>query len=254
MSFLFLIEKAFPAIQKARFGLDLGCGDGQVMALLRSHMPDDLVLTGIDIDPMETELAEQTGLYDKVLCSSASAIPLPEESQDFIVSNSVLEHIQPIGDVLKEASRVLKKEGLFIATVPSVSFHDCLKGAWLPHISKEKYNKAIDKRLAHFYYWSAKEWGAHLEKVGIAVEHCLPYLTEKQVQRWEFLSRLTGGLLYNLQGKKERPITIQRTMGMRRGVKIPSFLAKMMAWLCTVGLSNGVSEKHGCVLVIGKKV
>lgn len=249
----FLIDKAFPLLKNARHCLDLGCGDGQIMALLRGALPDDLVLTGIDIDPLETKLAKQTNLYHEVHCTGGNSLPLEDASQDFMISNSVLEHVAPIHEVLGESSRVLKQEGLFIATVPSDQFHACLNGSWLPNVSKEKYNKHIDKRLAHLRYWSEDEWTKALGKVGIELTHCLPYLSKQETQRWEFISRLTGGLFYALRGGKSQPITIQRSMGMRQGGKMPSWIASLIARACVVGLCEGNNAEYGCVLVIGRK-
>ncbi len=250
----FLLEKALPLLARSKEGLDLGCGDGQIMKLLRPFFPKDMKLNGIDIDEAEIKLAKQTQLYNHVYCTSGTDLPLEEGSQDFVISNSVLEHVDPIHQVLDESARVLKKDGLFIATVPSDSFHDCLNGSWLPHISKEKYNNVIDRRLAHLRYWNEKEWRASLETAGIRLTHCLPYLTEKETQRWELLSRLTGGLLYTLRGSQQRPIIIQRSMGMRQGQKLPKWIAYLISKICLLALSKKVGNKHGCVLVIGRKI
>lgn len=249
----FLIEKAFPLLTDVHNCLDLGCGDGQVMALLKPHLPSSLIVTGVDVDPMETRLAKQTHLYSEVHCVGGDTIPLPDACQDAVISNSVLEHVKPIDDVLAEASRVLKENGLFIATVPSATFHDCLNGSWLPHVSKEDYNKTIDKRLAHLRYWSQTEWRDALDKTGIKLLHFTPYLSAKETHRWELLSRLTGGLLYALMGKKKQPISIQRSMGMRKGNKLPVWIADKIARLCAYGLKEEGAEMHSCVLVIGRK-
>jgi ubiquinone/menaquinone biosynthesis C-methylase UbiE len=86
------------------------------MATLRPFLPEDAILTGLDPDPAETELAIGRGLYANVVTAGAERTPLADSSVDAIITNSVLEHIELIDQVLAECRRVLRPGGLFVAT------------------------------------------------------------------------------------------------------------------------------------------
>ena len=61
------------------------------------------------------------GNYQNVdFITSLYNLPLRDSSVDFLMSNSVLEHVEFPDKVLDEATRVLKKNGLFYLCVPSV--------------------------------------------------------------------------------------------------------------------------------------
>ena len=81
--------------------LDLGCGDGKLTSILLEAMHfSPSVLVGVDIDQQETAIASSLGLYQKIYTTPANNIPEPDASFDFVFSNSVLEHIPNIHDVL----------------------------------------------------------------------------------------------------------------------------------------------------------
>ena len=200
-------------------GLDLGCGDGKLTAILDEMCGDaaDRTWVGVDIDPDETALARSMGLYARVHTGSADRIDEPDESFDFAFSNSVLEHVEPIQAVLREASRVLKRGGRFIATVPGPGFHDCLAGGGASPAGRAAYLRETDARCAHLRYWSQAEWRAELAAAGLELAIARPYLTERQVRRWETLATWTGGLAYRVFGKTRRPIEVQRLFRMPAG-------------------------------------
>lgn len=205
-----LADRGIPAGR----GLDLGCGDGILTDVLLDEVGQrDLV--GIDLDPLETTAARRYPFYSAVHTCSADAIPEPAASFDFVVSNSVLEHVPPLEGAIAEVARLLKKGGRFFFTVPGPAFHDNLAGSVLPWVSRERYLTELDARLAHFHYLSPDDWRQLLARHGLVLDHCDGYLTRAQTRRWEILSKMTGGLLYTLFGKARRPIEIQRTLGAR---------------------------------------
>src|SRR5262245_31947180 len=134
-------------------GLDLGCGDGQLTALLCRRLGARR-LVGIDIDAQETRLARQSTLYESVHTCPADHIPEPSGSFDFVLSVSVLEHIPNIEEVLREVRRLLKPNGLLIVSVPACGFHACLRGPLITRTSRIGYLRDLDQRLAHLRYWS----------------------------------------------------------------------------------------------------
>jgi SAM-dependent methyltransferase len=219
-------------------GLDLGCGDGLLtMILLEETGPRDIV--GVDPDPAETARARELGIYAAVHTCGGADVPEPDSSFDWILSNSVLEHIDVIEPVLGEVARLLRPGGEFIFTVPGPGFHACLRGPVLPGSSREAYLQHLDERLAHRRYWGPDEWGPALASHDLRITNTVTYLDARSVRRWESISRMTAGVLYGLGGRRARPIEIQRKLGMRRsGARMPLPLARSLATVFAAGLER----------------
>jgi len=232
-------------------GLDLGCGDGHLMAILTGHA-GRRELAGLDIDPRETAIAQARNIYGVVVSAPADNLPFRDCQFDFIFSNSVLEHIGNIEGVLKEVARVLRPSGRFLFTVPGENFHRCLRGPWLWG-DRELYLRETDARCSHLRYWSARQWSEELRKVGLTQIHQHEYLTLAQVQRWESIVRFTSGPLYRLLGSRKKPVEIQRQMRIRSlRVRLPRVLASLSAGVMNLGFHPDRSY-YGCLLVEATK-
>jgi len=237
-------------------GLDLGCGDGRLTRVVL-HRVGPREVVGIDPDPAEIALAARLGFYKQLHTVPGDRMPVADATFDWVFSNSVLEHIDPIDGVLQEVGRVLRPGGVFLFTVPADGFHQCLRGALLPWIPRQSYLRKLDARLAHKRYWSEADWGAHLRPVGLEIETATPYLTRREVRRWETISRLTAGVLYALARQRMQPIEIQRTLRLRGSPsRMPSMAARALARLLTIDLpSDGVRPggPSGCLMVRARK-
>lgn len=231
-------------------GLDLGCGDGHLMAIILRHVgPRDL--SGIDVDPSETVLAARREVYREVVTAAADRMVFPDRSFEFVFSNSVLEHIENIDGTLSEVARVLRPGGRFLFTVPGPDFHACLRGPRFG--SHDAYLQAIDARCAHLRYWNSLQWAEHLELAGLKMIHHHAYLTRAQTQRWQQLARYTSGILYFLVGRTRQPIAIQRGLGIRSTrFRLPKVIASAIATVIGSGADkNGPS--FGCLLIEAQK-
>ncbi len=243
-------------------GLDLGCGDGKLTEILLSQTgPRRLV--GVDPDPLECQAAERFAFYEAVHAVSAAEVPEADASFDFVLSNSVLEHIPDLESIIQEVGRLLKPGGQFLFTVPGPAFHRNLAGSVLPHVSRSTYLEQLDRRLAHFHYLSAEQWGAMCERAGLMVDAAHGYLDGAETRRWETLSRMTGGLLYALAGRHARPIEIQRKLGARalqNALSLPRPAARALARGVSMGIEDRgpahrwvAAEKASCLLVMGRR-
>ena len=247
------------------FGLDVGCGDGTIVKVLRRHGAGNWQLVGVDPDPRETRAAIASGEYVRVHTASAAEVPEPDASFDFAFSNSVLEHIPDLPAVLREVARVLKPGAPLIATVPSARFNDCLAGpgvlAPLLGRRRHEYLEAIDHRLAHVNLWSAEKWGAELAAAGLELVEAEPYMSVRDVRRWERLSNWTGGLLYGLAGRRRRPIEISRAMDITTGSSRADVLGRVTIPLVRRSLrdyepSAGAAPEDpafGCLLLVARR-
>jgi SAM-dependent methyltransferase len=102
--------------------LDLGCGDGTVLEYLLDYGYD---LYGYDFPECSAALKKRLGTYfgasyDKHLriTEDKRSIPFDDGSFDVIYANQVFEHIRFLGSILQECTRVLKPNGVLLATFP----------------------------------------------------------------------------------------------------------------------------------------
>jgi 2-polyprenyl-6-hydroxyphenyl methylase/3-demethylubiquinone-9 3-methyltransferase len=92
--------------------LDVGCGGGFLSNLLASS---GFQVTGIDLSNESLEIAKQQDKTKSAnyLFADATALPFEDASFDVVCALDLLEHVENPQAVIKEASRVLKKDGLF---------------------------------------------------------------------------------------------------------------------------------------------
>lgn len=209
---------------------------------------------GIDPDPAEVAQARTLGIYSSLHVAEGDAVPEPDGSFEWVLSNSVLEHIPDVDPVLKEVGRLLQPDGKFIFTVPGPDFHELMRGPLIGG-SRQRYLDRLDARVAHCRYWGRAQWKAALEPHGMRVQSTSGYFTRSEVRRWESISRMTAGVLYTMAGRRRQPIDIQRRLGMRKpGTKMPSLVARSTAALVSIGLDGDPrSTSFGCLLVIAAK-
>jgi len=101
--------------------LDLACGSGVLLDLCHRRNPGALSLTGVDMS------AEELALARRRLARDASATLheglaqdmafLPDAGMDLVLCHWALTLMDPVGPVLREASRVLRPGGTFAAVV-----------------------------------------------------------------------------------------------------------------------------------------
>lgn len=122
--------------------LDIGGYDGFVSYKLKNVFTN-LDITVVDIDNPGLNIAKKQGL--KTLYASALELPIKDNRVDVVLCLDLIEHVKEDDKLLKEISRVLKKDGRVILTTP---MHN---GVSFPFLSKEKIEVTI------------REWG-HLRK------------------------------------------------------------------------------------------
>jgi SAM-dependent methyltransferase len=247
-------------------GIDVGCGDGTIVEVIRSHRTADWRLVGVDPDPRETALARRSRQYERVHTASAAEIPEPGAAFDFAFSNSVLEHIPDLPAVLAEVARVLKPGAPFLATVPSDGFNRCLGGPGLlaPLLGRRRaaYEEGIDRRLAHVNLWGEARWREELERAGMQLDRAEPYMPCDDVRRWERVSNWTAGVLFGLMRGRRRPIDITRSLDLQSGSARGRRLARVTAVVAGTALSSSrpapsdvpaSAPGYGCLLLRARR-
>jgi len=182
--------------------LDLGCGDGTAALAVF----DERIDYGLDNEPEALKTAEKDGIYRKTIFADAGSIPLPDNCLKLVFCNCSLEHMENLDSVLKEVSRVLMLDGLFIFTTPSHNFknYSLLGSLRLKPLAKI-YGKFRDKRQHHYHSHSLEDWSLILAKFNLKTIDGYYYLDKKTLEFWDFLLLLyfPFSLLAKLSSKFE---------------------------------------------------
>lgn len=169
--------------------LDLGCGEGRI-----GNMLFNKVDVGLDLHIDELKEAKGGGTYKNVIAASATNMPFKNGVFDIVFSNSVIEHIKGIEQVLSETSRILRNQGLFIFTVPSHKFSNCLylatifrkTGLGLLRLDK-LYAFLRNKQLNHYNLFSDIYWHKILSNFSLEVIYKKYYLSPRDIYFWDKL-------------------------------------------------------------------
>jgi len=123
--------------------LDMGSGLGGFLIVCRDNKTQ---ATGIEIDPYAVEITKlRTGSNKNIVLGDCEKVPFPDNSFDLVASITVIEHVKNPLKYLKEAKRVLKKNGKLILFAPNYLFpwEGHYKLFWLPYVFP--YTKSLFK-------------------------------------------------------------------------------------------------------------
>ena len=143
---------AFAAeLVKGRRVLDAACGEGYGSALLAKHAA---TVVGMDIDAASVNHAQ--GRYGGLpnlsyQCGDATALELPDDSFDVIVSFETLEHVHEHERMLAGFARVLKDDGVLIISSPDKANYSDAVGHDNPHHVRELYRQELEDLLAQHF-------------------------------------------------------------------------------------------------------
>ncbi len=108
--------------------MDLGCGPGTVLRLIRKQRPD-LTLFGADIDPAIIDIAKKRSTDRRIIFRIASIdnLPFQDSTADIIISSLMFHHLdEPTKrTALNEIRRILVPSGTFLLcdfSVPTYSW------------------------------------------------------------------------------------------------------------------------------------
>jgi SAM-dependent methyltransferase len=166
---------------------DLGCGDGVFASLTFDRKLD------VGLDPWHGPIHEAArhGAYKALVEASAARSPFPAGYFSSAISNSVLEHIPEIDDVLRETARLLKPGAPFVFCVPSQNF--------LPSLSIARFfdrvglkplaraYRAFFNRISRHYHCDDPEtWSLRLEAAGFKLEQYWHYFSPSALAALEW--------------------------------------------------------------------
>jgi ubiquinone/menaquinone biosynthesis C-methylase UbiE len=113
--------------------LDLGCGDGSDLLIIKKHHPQARLI-GIEYsDVGKSELAKKN-IEPITVNLENEKLPLADASVDLVIGNQILEHTKEVFWIHHEIWRVLRVGGCFYLGVPNVlSLHNRLLGLFGVH-------------------------------------------------------------------------------------------------------------------------
>lgn len=103
--------------------LDMGCGDGALMTLLRDAFADTWDVVGFEVSPMRAEAARSRG--HRVELDENAVAPFPPASFDVVMSTHVIEHVPDDKTYAVQLSQMVRPGGLVYVETPVK-----LPGAW----------------------------------------------------------------------------------------------------------------------------
>lgn len=95
--------------------LDIGCGPGILLDLLRKHRQCTGV--GLDLSTVAARLVDELAI--SAVVAKLPEVPFKDYSFDVAIGTEVLEHLHDPAAALREMKRVTKSRGLVICSVPN---------------------------------------------------------------------------------------------------------------------------------------
>ena len=152
--------------------LDVGCGDGHFASIAF----DRPIEVGVDPWSSPIRRAAQLGGYRYLVQADGGQMPFPDNYFASAVSNSVLEHIFHVEDVLRETARVLKPGALFLLSVPNPGYLTELSiPGWFRRLGLQQLGRAYTewfRRMSRVYHDEPLEvWRSWLETRGFFLKN-----------------------------------------------------------------------------------
>lgn len=135
--------------------LDIGCGTGANLPMLRNAVGKDGHVTAMDFSPLALEFARTHPESNGVSLLQGDALHLPFENESFhlLTMLDVLEHLSDDVRALSEVRRVLKPGGALVFSVPAYQH------LWSAH----------DEALHHFRRYEYRDLRKLLRESGFEV-------------------------------------------------------------------------------------
>ncbi len=132
--------------------LDLGCGTGYGAASL-AQVAHEVV--GVDFAADAVEYARKNFPLSNVRFeqSSATQVAEPDAGFDLITAFEIIEHIADWREMLKEARRLLRKDGRFLVSTPNIRYYAESRGVTGPnpfHVHEFAYDEFAAALREHF--------------------------------------------------------------------------------------------------------
>ncbi|HEY8152793.1 MAG TPA: class I SAM-dependent methyltransferase [Myxococcota bacterium] len=113
--------------------LDVGCGDGRFLSLLREFGAPEWELVGIDFD--EAAAARCRALGFEAYAGRIEDLPVAEGTLDAVIMLQLIEHVEDPVAISRAVFRLLRPGGVFVVETPNLGGldHRWFQGRWWGH-------------------------------------------------------------------------------------------------------------------------
>ena len=145
--------------------LEVGCAEGMTGNELKKR--PGVFVAGIETNETAAEMARK--VLDDVITGDIESMDIPYSPSvfDCIIFADVLEHLVNPLDVLKKMSKLLKKDGTVIMSIPNVQFygvvHQLIEGNWT-------YQKEGILDETHLRFFTFKEIEKLVKEAGLSIQ------------------------------------------------------------------------------------
>jgi len=167
--------------------LDLGCGDGH----FGSVTFDEPTTAGVDPSMTSLREAHRRRAYRLLVAAAGQRLPFADGAFASAFSNSVLEHIPPLQEVLNELGRVVRPGGKLVLTVPNPGYLEYLSlRAWPARLGLGRLGAAyaewfrVVTRTVNLEW--EEDWQARLELAGFALARSTRYFPPRALRALEW--------------------------------------------------------------------
>jgi O-antigen chain-terminating methyltransferase len=183
-----------PYFADCRSVLDIGCGRGEFLEMMRSH---GIPARGIDLSEESIATCRHKGLEAETADLFAYLADLPEASLDGIFCSQVVEHLPPdrLPEMIKLCSSRLARDGVIAFETPNP---ECLAIFATHFYLDPTHQRPVPHPLLAFYLEEFGVGNIEVRKLSPAVES-LPALESLPE---DFREAFFGGLDYAILGRK----------------------------------------------------
>ncbi|XP_076030641.1 arginine-hydroxylase NDUFAF5, mitochondrial [Oratosquilla oratoria] len=112
-----LADRTFDIKRELKKALDLGCGRGYLSRHLSDANLEHVVLADISPAMLEAAVPPESLPFSKVVVDEEQQLPFDDCSLDLVISNLSLHWVNNLPGCLKEVQRILKRDGVFLASI-----------------------------------------------------------------------------------------------------------------------------------------
>jgi methionine biosynthesis protein MetW len=178
--------------------LDIGCGEGTTLHLLREI--SGISGIGTDISMKTVYRASKRG-FETILHSAETPFPFASRSFDLVICSEVLEHLRFPHKCLLEIRRILSEEGVVIFSIPNLGF---LRNRLRLFIGRNPIDSFEYHLSEHLHHWTKAGFRTMLEDFGLKIDGVLGLRIDglKGIFGYAYPSVLSGYLFFKATKNK----------------------------------------------------